>query len=73
MGKRSAFILVPETLESHGILGTGWSVCRSGISLDRTVPRAPCRVACRVSARTFATGHRHEERAALPRVLPARI
>ena len=23
MGNRSAFILVPETLESHGILGNG--------------------------------------------------
>ena len=46
MGNRSAFILVPETLESHGILGNG----RPAVSVRRLPgsDSAACRVACRV-------------------------
>jgi len=40
MRNRPAFILVPETLESHGILATADPVCRSGVHRDRTLPRA---------------------------------
>ena len=68
MGNRSAFILVPETLESHGILGNGRPAvpgqASAGIGQCRVpVPRAPWLRAAYRRERSLRL-HRHAERAA---------
>ena len=67
MGNRSAFIVVPETLESHGIPGNGMPAVpvrplpgSDGAAWPRAVQRAACR-----RERSLRL-HRYPERAALP-------